>query len=96
MDEETKIYLHRPTDQFIVGNPPRYHTCKVVRVRDVHELLVDVLSWRNVGQVRRRVELCGNKLEGVETESGICAKCQNRFETAGDVFAAFDAPLDQK
>jgi hypothetical protein len=51
-------------------------------------------SWRLVSKLAS--QLCGNKLEGVETESGICAKCQNRFETAGDVFAAFDAPLDQK
>lgn len=96
MDEETKIYLHRPTDQFIVGNPPRHHTCKVVRVRDVPQLVLRADSWEASFETRRRTQLCGNKLEGVETESGICAQCQNRFETAGDVFAAFDAPLDQK
>ncbi len=92
--EETRIYYDRSTDDFYVGNPPVYHTCKVVRVRDVPELRINVLTWENVGVTRSRVELCGNKLAGVETESGICVKCRERFETASDRFAAFDVPLD--
>lgn len=96
MNEDIKIYYHRPTNEFVVGNPPKYDSCKVVRVRDVPELRIDLNTWENIGQARRRVELCGNKLFGTETDTGVCARCEARTETAGDMFAAFDAPLDQR